>query len=228
MDVSPDKQNIDTLFSNRQYNIDFYQRDYKWGAEPVNRLLDDVFYKFNEAYLLNSDLPPEPKVIDTKYPWYYLNTYVTNTIDGEVYVVDGQQRLTTITLIIINMYRRLLENKSKLSKWVDAKICGQVGFENTFWMNHKGHLGTLDVLYSGDPDKAPTDSGLTALNMVKNYKVISEWFDTHIGDNNHKLETFVFYFLRRLVLINLSVEQTDVPMVFEVINDRGVKLKPYE
>ena len=30
------------------------------------------------------------------------------------------------------------------------------------------------------------------------------------------------------MLINLSVEQTDVPMVFEVINDRGVRLKPYE
>lgn len=228
MDVSPINQNIDTLFSNTQYNIDFYQRDYKWSAEPVNRLLDDVFYKFNEVYSANSDLPPEPKVIDTKYPWYYLNTYVTNTIDGEVYVVDGQQRLTTITLIIINMYRRLVDNKSKLSKWVDAKICGQVGFENTFWMNHKGHLKTLDALYSGDADTAPIDSGLTAVNMVKNYKVISEWFDTYIGDNHHKLETFVFYFLRRLVLINLSVEQTDVPMVFEVINDRGVKLKPYE
>ena len=228
MDVSPINQNIDTLFSNTQYNIDFYQRDYKWSAEPVNRLLDDVFYKFNEVYSANSDLPPEPKVIDTKYPWYYLNTYVTNTIDGEVYVVDGQQRLTTITLIIINMYRRLVDNKSKLSKWVDAKICGQVGFENTFWMNHKGHLKTLDALYSGDADTAPIASGLTAVNMVKNYKVISEWFDTYIGNNHHKLETFVFYFLRRLVLINLSVEQTDVPMVFEVINDRGVKLKPYE
>ncbi|WP_374253928.1 DUF262 domain-containing protein [Acinetobacter brisouii] len=228
MDISPDKQNIDTLFSNTQYNIDFYQRDYKWNAEPVKRLLDDIFYKFNEVYVANSTLPPEPKVIDTKYPWYYLNTYVTNTIDGEVYVVDGQQRLTTITLIIINIYRRLLEKKSKLSKWVDAKICGQVGFENTFWMNHKGHLKTLDALYTGDVDTAPTESGLTALNMVKNYKVISEWLDNYIGDNQNKLETFVFYFLRRLVLINLSVEQTDVPMVFEVINDRGVKLKPYE
>jgi uncharacterized protein with ParB-like and HNH nuclease domain len=31
-----------------------------------------------------------------------------------------------------------------------------------------------------------------------------------------------------LVLINLAVEQTDVPMVFEVINDRGVRLRPYE
>jgi hypothetical protein len=38
----------------------------------------------------------------------------------------------------------------------------------------------------------------------------------------------VFYFLLRLVLINLSVEQTNVSMVFEVINDRGVRLRPYE
>lgn len=228
MDIRPDTQNIDALFSNTQYSIDFYQRDYKWGSEPVKRLLDDIFYKFNEVYLLNASLPPDLKIIDTKYPWYYLNTYVTNTVDGEVYVVDGQQRLTTITLIIINLYRRLTASNIKLSKWLDAKICGQLGYESTFWMNHKGHIPTLESLYSGDIDSAPVESGLTALNMVKNYKVISDWMDNYIGSNQHKLETFVFYFLRRLVLINLSVDQTDVSMVFEVINDRGIRLKPYE
>ena len=44
---------------------------------------------------------PLPETVAAKYPWYYLNTYVTNTIDGRVYVVDGQQRLTTLTLILI-------------------------------------------------------------------------------------------------------------------------------
>ena len=63
--------------------------------------------------------------------------------------------------------------------------------------------------------------------MVKNYKVISSSLDKQL-DNKHQFETFVFFYLLRLVIINLSVEQTDVPMVFEVINDRGVKLKPYE
>ena len=38
----------------------------------------------------------------------------------------------------------------------------------------------------------------------------------------------MYYFLYRLVLINLAVDSTHVPMVFEVINDRGVRLKPYE
>ena len=39
MDISPDKQNIDRVFSNTAYYIDFYQRDYRWTAEPVLRLL---------------------------------------------------------------------------------------------------------------------------------------------------------------------------------------------
>ena len=51
--------------------------------------------------------------------------------------------------------------------------------------------------------------------------------DDKLSDQR-SFETFVFYFLHRLVLINLSVEQTDVSMVFEVINDRGVRLRPYE
>ena len=52
-----------------------------------------------------------------KYPWYYLNTYVTNTIDGKVYIVDGQQRLTTLTLVLIKLYRM-------------ASECGSEGVRN--------------------------------------------------------------------------------------------------
>lgn len=227
MDISPDKQNIDTLFSNTQYYIDFYQREYKWTTEPVERLLDDIFYKFNEVYQQNRSLPPDAQVIDSKYPWYYLNTYVTNTIEGRVYIVDGQQRLTTLTLILLNLYHRATACKSKLEKWLDSKICGQSGFDTTFWMRHEAHLATLEALYQGNLEEIPTNSGLTAENMLKNYKVIKSWLEQKIKEQ-HQLETFIFYFLRRLVLINLSVEQTDVPMVFEVINDRGIRLKPYE
>jgi hypothetical protein len=63
--------------------------------------------------------------------------------------------------------------------------------------------------------------------MVKNYHVISKELDSRLT-TAHKFDTFVHYVLFRLVLINLSVETTHVPMVFEVINDRGVRLKPYE
>ena len=227
MDISPDKQNIDAVFSNTLYHIDFYQREYRWNEEPVLRLLDDIFYKFNEQYALHHDLPAGPDVIDAKYPWYYLNTYVTNKVDGKVFIVDGQQRLTTLTLVLMKLFHMANAHGSKASKWLDSKISGQAGFETRFWLNHEAHRATQQAIYENTPEQADTSTGITAENMVRNYQTISQWLDRHVT-TQHKLETFVFYCLRRLVLINLTVEQTDVPMVFEVINDRGVKLKPYE
>ena len=227
MDISPDKQNIDTVFSNTLYYIDFYQREYRWTEEPVSRLLDDLFYKFNETYSENHELDGRGAIIDNKYPWYYLNTYVTNKVDGKVFVVDGQQRLTTLMLILIKLLHLAKRYNSKLDNWLDRKVCGQAGFENRFWMNHESHKQTQQSIYEGRLENADKSTGITACNMVDNYIIISASLDRHLA-SQHKLETFIFYFLRRLVLINLTVEQTDVPMVFEVINDRGVRLKPFE
>ena len=228
MDVSPLNQNIDTLFSNTTYYIDFYQRQYKWDSVPVIRLLDDVFYKFTEEHkrFAQSSIPSDQ--IITKYSWYYMNTYVTN-LDEEsnrLYIVDGQQRLTTLTLILIKLYHQADSFQSDLKDWIADKIVGRSGYKKTFWLNHEIHEPTLKALFDGAED-IPTDTGITALNMAKNYTVISKRLDNELKDKNI-FERFVFYFMYRLVIINLKVEQTDVPMVFEVINDRGVRLKPYE
>ncbi|OBQ56752.1 DUF262 domain-containing protein [Halodesulfovibrio spirochaetisodalis] len=229
MDISPDKQNIDRVFSSTTYHIDFYQRDYKWGSEPVIRLLDDIFYKFNEIYELKKDIAPGLETVTAYYPWYYLNTYVTNVVEGKVYIVDGQQRLTTLTLILIKLKQLADMHDSKLAGWIENKIVGKSGYGSQFWMNHEGHTETMEELLNNSKslkEILPT-SGITATNMVSNYQEISSFLTTAL-DEKIKFETFVFYFLHRLVLINLSVEQTEVPMVFEVINDRGVRLKPYE
>lgn len=228
MDVSPLNQNIDTLFSNTTYYIDFYQRQYKWDSVPVIRLLDDVFYKFTEEHKLfaQSSIPSDQ--IITRYSWYYMNTYVTN-LDEEsnrLYIVDGQQRLTTLTLILIKLYHQADSFQSDLKDWIADKIVGRSGYKKTFWLNHEIHEPTLKALFDGD-ETIPTDTGITAVNLAKNYNIISKRLDNELKDKCI-FERFVFYFMYRLVIINLKVEQTDVPMVFEVINDRGVRLKPYE
>lgn len=228
MDISPEKQNIDSVFSSTAYYIDFYQRDYRWTDEPVIRLLDDIFHKFNETYDKAKDLDPGKETITARYPWYYLNTYVTNVVDGRVYVVDGQQRLTTLSLILIKLRHLAKGHGSKLARWIDGKIAGHSGFEQEFWMNHIGHSAVQHALFEGeDPKTIDTSSGITAQNLVKNYETVSTWLDRELNDK-HRFETFVFYLLYRIVLINLTVEQTQVSMVFEVINDRGVRLRPYE
>lgn len=226
-DVSPDKQNIDALFSNTTYYIDFYQREYKWNEVPVKRLLEDVFYIFNEEYIKFKNNDTEIKQLINKYSWYYLNTYVTNLIDGKIYVVDGQQRLTTITLILIKLYIMSEKMGSDLRGWIKNKIHGQAGFEVEFWMNHSNEKDTLELLMNSDDISSFEPNSITSSNMIDNFKVISKWIDNEINDL-HKFERFTFYFLKRIVLINLSVNTKKVPMVFEVINDRGERLKPYE
>lgn len=175
-----------------------------------------------------SDLDPGKETITAHYPWYYLNTYVTNVVDGRAYVVDGQQRLTTLSLILIKLRQLAKLHSSKLAGWLDSKIAGQSGFEQEFWMNHVGHKAALQALFDGaDTKTIDVSSGVTAQNLVTNYATISLFLDKELKDKSC-FETFVFYFLHCLVLINLAVEQTDVSMVFEVINDRGVRLRPYE
>ncbi|MEM9948155.1 MAG: DUF262 domain-containing protein [Cyanobacteria bacterium P01_D01_bin.36] len=228
MDISPDKQNLDAVFSNTRYHIDFYQRDYRWSTEPVERLLNDIFYKFNDTYNQHLYALPSADVVETDYPWYYLNTYVTNKIGAKVFVVDGQQRLTTLSLILVKLYHMAQSHGSeKKVRWLDRKIAGCSGEEDKFWMNHEGHEAVQQALYDNELDNIDTSSGITAVNMANNYQIISRYLDKHLHSTN-KLETFIFYYLKRLVMIELAVEQTDVPMVFEVINDRGVKLKPFE
>lgn len=228
MDVQPDKQNVDKVFSGTIYYIDFYQRQYKWKKEPVKTLLSDVFYRFNSEYeKYKTNETPLNELIE-KYEWYYLNTYVTNKIEGKTFVVDGQQRLTTLTLVLIKLHNHAKKLSSELADWVSNKIAGQAGFDKNFWMNHVEHLTTIEQLFNDDLNNIDISRGITTKNMLANYKIISEFLDKEIVNNKHKLESFIFYFLHRLVLINLDVSQTDVPMVFEVINDRGIGLKPYE
>lgn len=228
MDVQPDKQNIDKLFSNTTYYIDFYQRQYKWDKTPVNQLLGDIFYKFNEEHkkFENKKLPIDQLI--SQYSWYYLNTYVTNNVDGKLYVVDGQQRLTTLTLILIKLKHLAIHFESQLKDWISSKIVGLSGYKTDFWMNHEAHKNAMQgLLDNKDKEKIDISTGVTAQNMVANFDFISTRLNAELTTLN-RFESFVFYFLHRLVLINLNVVQTDVPMVFEVINDRGVKLKPYE
>jgi uncharacterized protein with ParB-like and HNH nuclease domain len=231
MDVTPIHQNIDKVFSNTIYYIDFYQRDYRWTKEPVERLLDDIFYKFNVEYPNHISLDPKKETVNDKYPWYYLNTFVTNVVNGQTYIVDGQQRLTTLSLILIKLrlLAKSLSLKEERVKWLENKICGYSGDGYEFWMCHVHHKDTLSDLYEGV--KIPSDINVgdrvTSINLVNNFKIISERLEKELK-TAHKLETFIFYYLYRLVLINLDVAQTDVPMIFEVINDRGVRLKPYE
>jgi len=232
MEVNPEKQNIHTLFSTTNYHIDFYQREYKWKSDIVLQLIDDIFYQFEQGYREHSDLDPSPQNVENNYEWYYLNTYITNKAGDRVFVVDGQQRLTTLTLMLIALYHMCGPdefNLPDLREWVKSKILGVVaGGKKQFWMAHDKREPLMKALFDGSKASEDLlDDGITAQHIIENYEFIRKELSNRLP-SPHKLNTFIFYFLSMVVIINLDVQRTDVPMVFEVINDRGVRLQPYE
>lgn len=227
MAITPVPQNIEQVFSSTTYYIDFYQRQYKWNKEPVERLLDDIFYKFNQEYQ-KIDPSIAPEIACGRIGFYFLNTYVTNTISGKVFLVDGQQRFTTITLIMIQLYHLGKAFNSELTDWIKDRIYGTSGAKKNFWLQHQNHLPTMEGLLNGLPSaEIPVKTGVTAKNMVENTRFIKSCLENELK-TLHQFDTFIYYMLRNLEIVKLEVVQTDVPMVFEVINDRGVRLKPHE
>jgi len=232
MEVNPAKQNINELFSTTSYHIDFYQREYKWTGDEVRRLIEDIFYHFEQAYAKHADLDPSEANVKANYSWYYLNTYITNQAKGKVFVVDGQQRLTTLTLILVALYRLCGPeslNSPELRDWLGAKIAGiGIGGKKQFWMDHEKRGALMQALFSGTaPGEDLANDGITAHHIIDNYALIEKELTAKLP-LRHKLDTFIYYFLCMVAIINLEVVQTDVPMIFEVINDRGIRLKPYE
>ena len=232
MGLKPYDRTISQIFNNIQYDVDFYQREYKWNEDlsyrPVSNLVKDIFYRFDlEKYNSNQEIKPE---YIASLEWYFLNSFMTNKINGRKYIVDGQQRLTTLTLILIALYH--LATKYELKSFVVDKIksliMGSTKFGFNFWMGFRDRNIALEDIFNHNLAFKKKPRNLSEKNIYGNYKVVFQMLDAKF-DTAHRLHMFISYFNERILLIETEIDKDkDVAMVFEVINDRGVPLKPYE
>ncbi|MCD5407260.1 MAG: DUF262 domain-containing HNH endonuclease family protein [Desulfotomaculum sp.] len=232
MGVNSKPQTMDSIFGHTKYYIDFYQREYKWEKQHVESLLEDIFYKFEEEY--NPDIDVNLDNI-SKFGWYYLNTYVTNQYSGKTYIVDGQQRFTTLTLILIKLYH--ISEKTRLqdkTDWIKNRIYGTGAEGKSFWMGAHDRTEALDDLLNNGSKTKDSKENISIKNIYKNFKHVSDYLDKKFKNqennyNKHKFEAFLLFFMKQINFIEILIDDSkDVAMVFEVINDRGEKLKPYE
>ena len=84
------------LLKGVKYSIDYYQREYKWHEKQIHELVDDLSNKFLEEY---DPTHSRSKVAD--YPHYFLGSIIISKKESIGYIVDGQQRLTSLTLLLI-------------------------------------------------------------------------------------------------------------------------------
>jgi len=145
MSITPQNRDIMQLFSgNIQYFLDFYQRDYQWKKVHILKLLEDIFYRFNLEYKPSVDVSVETV---SQFDWYYLSTFVTNEFKGKIFIVDGQQRLTSLTLILIKLYHLAKKSYSERTELLENQIRGVGLYGQTFWMGYGNRAEILRDLF---------------------------------------------------------------------------------
>lgn len=174
---------------------------------------------------------------------YFLNTYLTHTSPTSTSIVDGQQRLTTLLLILIKLYQTLQQIDTKPEAQGKTFKPGALrplifeeddfGGATRFKIYNPNREAQLRALVEGT-DFTPEDE--TQKRLKENYAFVSSYFDNFFryeldpsGFDLTKLTYYISYLLDRVSIVEIRIERQDnVAMIFEVVNDRGLGLKPYE
>jgi len=228
------------------YKIDYYQREYRWKKEHIEILFNDLFLIFDEEYKKFKEIEYKEiiKIKASCYRQYYLSTFLINNRDGYLYLVDGQQRMTTISLILLNF---LDLTSGGIKEFIISLIKRRDGSEKKFLieerkeilkgiMEYKEEINNIDKEITRFFNKKLKDHDIidiTKRNMLNNYLIIknilNKKFNADLYQDNSKLHHFIAFFLYRTILAEGQIKNDrDVPLIFEVINDRGTSLEPYE
>ena len=115
--VFPTYRSVQQLLKDAAFSIDEYQREYKWEKRNIDELLDDLCSKFLSCYRSGDET-----VKVSGYEDYLLGSIIVSKRGGKSYLVDGQQRVTSLTLLLIYLYRRALDLTLPVSSQIEPLI----------------------------------------------------------------------------------------------------------
>lgn len=148
---------IDRKYS---FNIPNYQRGYRWEKQQIEDLLNDLL-SFKESSDQKSD------------QFYCLQPLVVKNIGNNVYnVIDGQQRLTTIFLILQYLIKLDIANKNDF-----------------YTIKYETRDSSEEFLNSISKTKEINDENIDSFYMSKAYLCIKDWFENQ--KSNPKIMDFI-------------------------------------
>ncbi|WRA02388.1 DUF262 and DUF1524 domain-containing protein [Helicobacter pylori] len=196
-----------------QFVIPIYQRLYSWKKEQCKQLWDDIIKIGGNDKMNGHFIGSILYVLDG-------NTHSNNPL----LIIDGQQRLTTITLLLIALRNHLSEEVEILEKFSRKKI------ENRYLINSNkdGDKKFRLILSESDKDtllflidKNKRKPSEPSVKIMENFELFEKW----ISENTDKLET-IFKGLEKLMIvwIALEKEKDDPQLIFESMNSKGIEL----
>lgn len=213
---------INALLKDQKFTIDYFQREYRWEKKHIKLLVDDLITTFLRSY------NPEHKRPEvSNYQSYYLGPVVfsVNPDNGKKSIIDGQQRITSITLFLIylNHLQKDSEQKVSISELVFSERYGEKSFNMTDEMREP----CLKSLFECGEYTAKDDDDETVKNMVERYEDIEQNFPEEL--THDALPFFIDWFIENVVIVEITAySDENAYTIFETMNDRGLNLTPTE
>lgn len=204
------------LHANRYY-VDYYQREYKWQTKQVRELIEDLTGEF-----LDDFDPKHGRKAVAGYGHYFLGSIIISDKEGDRYIIDGQQRLTTLTLLLIYLHRRQagIVGAVKLDELIFSEKFG----EKCFNIDVKERTAAMEALYTtGECEE--NDDPESVRNIVGRYNDIKDLFPEGINDT--AIPYFADWLIENVHLVEIIAQSDDdAYTIFVTMNDRGLSLTP--
>lgn len=224
--LNVDQKAIMDLLSDKKsdFLIPDYQRPYAWNEEQCHTLWDDIFsFSFPDNNYETFDENEE----------YFLGSIVTyKNEQGKSEVIDGQQRLTTLMLILRAFYDKFANMKDKNSILTRERIEKCIWKTDTFGTADKNIL-KIDSEVATDNDKEEflelLRTGIVKRGAKSQYVLNYQFFQKMIDNFLQEFPSFFPYLPARIlgncILLPIEAESQDTALrIFSTLNDRGLPL----
>lgn len=219
--IEVNKQSVKQLLEtgkNQKFVIPEYQRPYAWSDEQVQTLFDDLV-EYTEN---NSEAT------------YFLGTIVAyENENNEQEIIDGQQRITSLFLLLRALYAKLESSSEKEALYLNGQIApalweqdeltGDINFDKVLIsskvMGDEGNEEFAEILVSGEAKKESHS------NYALNYRIFVKLIDDFATREPLSFYRFISNILNKAILLPITADSQDTALtIFSTLNDRGLAL----
>ena len=227
--IEVNKQSVEALLGSgksKPFVIPEYQRPYAWTDEQVETLFEDLW----EFSAISGGTERDGS--------YFLGSIVSyENEDSEQEIIDGQQRITSLFLLLRAIYTKLTATqasertaeannfigKIEPAIWRTNKLTGIVDYKNILLtsrvVNNEGNNTLRAILETGEANETAKD------NYSKNYRHFQALFDKHSQENPLMVYQFIYALLNQAILLPITADTQDTALtIFSTLNDRGLPL----
>ncbi len=210
-------RNVRELLGGKKYAIDYFQREYRWRTKEIGELITDLTARFLSAWK-----PTHLREAVAKYPAYFLGSIIVSGDSSRASVIDGQQRLTSLSIILIWVLHGLKveEDRKQIADLIFTRQFGS----NSYNLDVPERASAMEALYKKQ-DFNRDDAPESVRNILDRYDDINEMMPKDISVDARAM--FADWLIEKVYLVEIKTPtDNDGYAIFETMNDRGLPLSP--